>query len=131
MGSTFRARDAASLVTLTTPIAYITSYFPDPFADTQGITFRYYTDERGWILGSFGPDVDEAGGGDLYWTAVDDFDPDDKAANSVETAYDSQVAQPSDILLTAASDGQEGRNAFTYDPTNGTVSQGDVWRVKQ
>jgi len=64
--------------------------------------FRYYSDPNGWILISPGPDRDY------------DIDP--------VKYYDSSIAQPSFELLCIAG---------TYDPTNGTVSSGDVFRVKQ
>lgn len=127
VGRTFRVRNTTNLLTLTTPIAYLTSNFPDPFADTRGIGFRYYTDGRGWILGSFGPDVDESAGGDLFWSGGD------LPINTdlIETVYDARIAQPSILLNTGAPNLANGRGAFTYDPTNGTISEGDVWRVKQ
>ena len=34
--------------------------------------------------------------------------------------YDGNIPQPSELLI-----------RMSYDPTNGTVSPGDVWRVKQ
>ena len=118
---TFRVWDSADydFHTMTTPISYITSYFADPFADTKGACFGYYADMNGWILISFGPDTDEgvtspAGPGDL--------DPD------VETVYNSAFSQPSYTLQ--AGDGSS-TEAFNYDPTNGTVSPGDLFRVKQ
>ena len=133
VGRTFRVRNNTQLMTLTTPIAYVTSLFPDPFADTRGLGFRYFTDSRGWLVGSFGPDVDEsvAGSGDLQWSAgtlvVEAARPD-----AIESAYDSRISQPSLILLTGRPSATgAGIGAFTYDPTNGTVSEGDLWRVKQ
>ena len=134
MSSEFGVRD---INTLTTPIAYITSIFPDPFADTNGLGFRYFTDSRGWILGSFGPDVDQTSGGDLAWNDIQNLCGGSNTKYrdggvGVETAYDSGESQPSVTLLSGAATGSEaGQGAFTYDPTNGTVSQGDVWRVKQ
>ncbi|MCC5877314.1 MAG: prepilin-type N-terminal cleavage/methylation domain-containing protein [Candidatus Sumerlaeia bacterium] len=131
-GATFRIRSTATerLLTLTTPIAYVTSYFPDPFADVRGTTFRYFSDGRGWILGSFGPNVNQAAGGNLKWhnAASANFNINTRAANSIETIYDSRVSQPSELLIAG---GEPNQPAFTYDPTNGTVSAGDVWRVKQ
>lgn len=135
-GRTFRARNATRLLTLTTPIAYVTSIFADPFADTRGAAFRYFTDGRGWILGSYGPNVNQAVGGNLLWgngtIAVPvDSDPSTpwRAGGDagVESVYNSGVAQPSIVLLT----GSDSQGSFTYDPTNGTVSAGDLWRVKQ
>lgn len=64
--------------------------------------FRYYTDGNGWIVISVGPDGDY------------DFDP--------VKYYNSSIIQPSYELLCIA---------VTYDPTNGTISNGDVYRVKQ
>lgn len=106
--------------TLTTPIGYITSYPRDPFAD-KATTFEYYRDLNGWILGSWGPNTDQNTHGDLDWVPNN---------TGVETVYKSSESQPSSLLLTGASTGT-GQGAFTYDPTNGTVSAGDVWRVKQ
>ena len=111
-GSTFRAV-TPTMQSLTTPIAYITSYFPDPFADTKGTTFRYYADAHGWILGSWGPDRDEATGGQMKWDG------------GIEKIYDGSLADPLVPILTGAG----SRGAYNYDPTNGTVSAGDLWRV--
>lgn len=87
---------------LTTPVAYVTQYFEDPFAP-NGQTYGYYApaDQKnpGWILFSPGPD----GKFDLDWKA-----------------YDPATTAPSAILIQQ-----------TYDPTNGAVSSGDIWRVKQ
>lgn len=89
---------------LTTPIAYITSLFPDAFAAPKPQTFGYYSkttdsDKTGWVLFSTGPDKKF----DLEWEL-----------------YDPSKPQPSPELL-----------RFFYDPTNGTVSGGDIVRVKQ
>lgn len=130
VGRTFRARQTSQLLTLTTPIAYITSVFPDPFADTKGIGFRYYSDGPGWILGSWGPDADESVGGDLAWN-VGTLTNNPKT-DLIETVYDNTASsQPSTLLLTGSPSTTAGRGAFTYDPTNGTISDGDVWRVRQ
>ncbi|MBN1900198.1 hypothetical protein JW926_02580 [Candidatus Sumerlaeota bacterium] len=108
--------------TITTPQAYLTSYFGDPFADTKGCVFAYYKDTNGWIVASFGPDTDENDEdpivGDIGFSTP----------YTVETRYDSRIAQPSELLVTG--DGQSGE-ACTYDPTNGTVTSGDIYRVKQ
>ncbi len=133
---TFRIRNNNALGTLTTPVAYLTSYFPDAFADTKGSTFRYYTDINGWILSSWGPDTDEREAGNLLMHKGD-IAPQNDTIPSIESIYDSRIAQPSTSLLTgqmtAAQSGIPGvtNNAYTYDPTNSTVSRGDIWRVKQ
>lgn len=107
--------NGSTFATLTTPISYITSYFADPFTDTRGATFAYMQDTNGWILWSPGPDTDESAQTDLY--------------PLVETIYNSSFSQPSTELVAGTAAAPKG--AFTYDPTNGTVSEGDVWRVKQ
>lgn len=126
-------------MTLTTPIAYITSYTADPFATTKGCTFSYasvFPGDRmtptgkggvGWILWSFGPDVDEFKNpnspSDSPWYV---YNP----ARSQPSSW--EVGIPGGLLAGDSGDGQDnGQDAFTYDPTNGTVSGGDVWRVKQ
>lgn len=123
---TFASRNAntnaavAGMATLTTPIAYITSFFADPFMDFKGATFGYYSDQNGWILFSPGPDTDQVAFTDLGVTANSPL---------VETLYTSQIAQPSPALIAFAR--AAANAATTYDPTNGTVSGGDVWRTKQ
>jgi len=132
-GRTFRMRGTAAnpnqnaLNTLTTPVAYITSYFSDPFADTRGLTFRYYADRAGYILGSYGPDTDEANGGSIGWAQGSTVAPNGEAG--IETIYNSQQAQPSVVLLGGTGSFGGKTSAYTYDSTNGTVSKGDVWRV--
>jgi len=98
---TFRASpDPKKSLTLTTPIAYIARYPPDPFGQGKEQTYGYFSIEPpGWILFSPGPD----GAYDGVWEV-----------------YDPLVPQPSAPLLAKA-----------YDPTNGTVSGGDVFRCKQ
>ncbi len=120
------------LQTLTTPIAYITSYFPDAFADTKGATFPYWSTRSGWILGSWGPDTDQGTGGQLNWCTSTFVVIRGSAVNpvgtGVETVYDPvNESQPSQTLIA----GSPTTGAYTYDPTNGTVSAGDLWRVKQ
>ncbi len=88
-----------SFCQLTTPVAYMTSYLIDPFADAPGATYSYYSVGNGWILFSPGPDK-------KY-----DIDPTED--------YDPSISQPSPLLA--------GKQ---YDPTNGTVSRGDIFRVK-
>ena len=122
-------------MTITTPIAYITSYTADPFATSKGCTFAYASvfpgDSMtppgkggvGWILWSFGPDVDEFkdtnNPGDSPWFV---YNP-----NRSQPSTD-EAGVPGGLI---AGRRTAGSDCFTYDPTNGTVSGGDVWRVKQ
>ncbi len=120
---TFRVWDGTDndFRTLTSPQAYLTSYFGDPFADTKGCAFAYYCDDNGWIVASFGPNTDEVYGGDLCFSDIDGY--------KIETIYDARIAQPSVLLITGSEGGEN--NCHTYDPTNGTVTAGDVYRVKE
>ncbi len=105
---------------LTTPVPYLTSfkYCLDPFTAPVYVTWRYYTIQcTGWILASCGPDTDWREGGQIGFHD-----------GAVEWIYDPvNCVQPSDELLV----GESPRGAHTYDPTNGFLSSGDVWRVKQ
>lgn len=123
---TFQTRAGTQLLsTLTTPISYITSYFPDPFADSRSATFRYglagssAQPLAGWLIWSFGPDTDEAISassiaGDTFIGYVSG------SGRVLDTVYSPDLNIPSNTLI-----------QITYDPTNGTTSNGDVWRVKQ
>jgi len=109
--------ERGTFYTLTTPVPYLTSYLRDPFASTRGATFGYYCDLNGWILYSWGPDMDE--NNTYQW----DLEPD------VEKVYCSFYSQPSLTLLAGTS--SLSAEAYTYDPTNGIISPGDIYRVKQ
>lgn len=94
----------AERFTLTTPIAYMTSHFRDPFAQRSSVyeTFAYYsisTPVKGWVLASPGPD------------GVFDAD---------LTKYTGHQAAD-----------EEAFRDVTYDPTNGVVSRGDIFRFSQ
>jgi prepilin-type N-terminal cleavage/methylation domain-containing protein len=99
----FAARGTTQLATLTTPVSYITSYFPDPFMDTKAATFGYFANPNGWILWSPGPDK-------VYDLTID----------NVAKAYDHNQPVPSSMLIN-----------LTFDPSNGTVSGGDIYRCKE
>ncbi len=108
-----------NMSTLTTPVAFITSFPKDPFMDTKGATFGYYSDPNfvGWIMYSVGPDQDEAGS---------------QLNADVESVYNPvRFTMPSNELIGGGSAlGTPVRGAYTYDPTNGTSSKGEVWKIK-
>jgi len=108
--------EVGTFYTLTSPLAYMTQYFSDPWADTMRVTYGYYADENGWILYSWGPDHDE--------NAIEgsDLEPD------VEMVYRSVTSQPSLTLISGTS--SSSHEAYTYDVTNGTISPGDIWRIR-
>lgn len=101
-----------SVIHLTSPLAYMAKYNADPFAPNPGMTFGYWPgyvtingkpDFFGWILWSPGPDGDY-----------------DLTMQNVEQAYNPDEPVPSKLLL-----------SFTFDPTNGSDSNGDIYRTKQ
>lgn len=101
---TFMVRSALTgLKTLTTPVAYMSEYPKDPMAPTKGLTFSYFSMASGWILWSAGPDK-------TY----------DLSIENIKQAYDPNKSMPSAYLIER-----------TYDPSNGSTSGGDIWRVKQ
>jgi hypothetical protein len=113
----------STYVTLTTPVQYLTKWPEDPLAPLEGATFVYWsinpgetdptgkvtgTDAHfGWILVSPGPDRN--------YDIPPDYD-----------VFDPRIPQPSERLLTGTN---RWGAAFTFDPTNGTVSAGDIWRL--
>jgi len=124
--------------TITTPSAFITSLFNDPFGNKKNIVFGYRSVNAapgstygglygsGWVLTSYGPDTDQSNGGQIGggWDVAGGT----YSANlgvgwdltPTETLYNPGVSQPSiDIILRV------------YDATNGTTSAGDIVRVKQ
>lgn len=116
--------------TLTSPVSYLSSLPPDPFADTRGLTYRYHHDRAGFIVGSYGPDTDETTGGDLPWNAgfINQGTP--TYNSGMEVSYTSRISQPSLTLLTGPVTPSTGKQKYTYDPTNGVTSPGDIWRTK-
>jgi len=92
------------LATLTTPVAYISTHFADPYGLERDEPFCYWAPkDGGWILWSAGPDGQY-----------------DLTMDNIAQAYDVKKPAPNDYLL-----------SLTYDPTNGPASGGDVYRVKQ
>jgi len=101
---------------LTTPVKYGGMPF-DMFADTKGFSYCYYSDGKGYIMFSWGPDVDEH--------SPDEWD----LATDVQKVFRSDIRQPSQELLTGRSSKLKC-GAYTYDPSNGLLSPGDIWYVR-
>ena len=99
---TFRTRGDTELATLTTPTAYLIELHWDHSltSDFRYHSFAYWTDGGGWIVWSPGLDG-------RY------------AITDPSEVYSSDEPQPSDALLHR-----------TYDPTNGSISPGDIWRIR-
>ncbi len=98
---TFAIRTPAAprLYTLTTPIQYMTGWLPDPFSVRKRGTYGYWHSEDGSWWILFSP------GPNLKYEIVpwEDCDP---------------LNHPAPALINK-----------TYDPTNGTISAGDIWRM--
>jgi len=119
---------------LTTPTPYIVEMPKDPFATTKGGNYGYYNGEdRGWIIWSYGPDMDEIYGSAIDWETrglwqIDSMPADRWAA----LAYNPLASNPTERLLVETCNSPRANggvgSAFTYDPSNGAVSEGDLWR---
>jgi prepilin-type N-terminal cleavage/methylation domain-containing protein len=138
--STFASLASVSTVgdrfrTLTTPTPYIVTLPKDPFADTEGCHYGYFNGEdRGWMIWSYGPDQDEIFGSAIdmetkgLW-ALDDMTDD----VWYSLCYNPGVSNPTVRLLVETCNSPRANggigSAFTYDPTNGASSEGDLWRL--
>ena len=148
-----RTRGAGGLVagrdffTLTTPIAYCTEFFTDPFVKQAAgfLTYCYRPAKdraNGYILTSFGPDTDlfeDAGGkigaGTLnpnpLGTAVDTKNP--ARLGDINEVGVIQYYEETNAALVSAVNAMGGLRAalddLSYDPTNGTLSDGDIYRI--
>lgn len=94
---------------LTTPIAYISEFFEDPFSPIEGATYLYWTPggtRDAWVVWSPGPDRDF-----------------DMQLSDLESSYKIQRSGEISVFETMFE--------LTYDPTNGIVSSGDIFRVKK
>jgi prepilin-type N-terminal cleavage/methylation domain-containing protein len=114
---------------LTTPVAYITALPGDPFADKKGVAFGYTNGvDVGWIMWSYGPDTDEQVGSQLdgEFHESEDWESGDWSNQTVYNPFRSNPL-PALVYWTSTSH-SENDTAFTYDTTNGSVSDGDLWR---
>lgn len=126
MRYTFATLEAASnghrFMTMTTPIAYMASLPSDTFADTKMCKFGYINAlDQSWLMWSYGPDTDEnvSGGSQLDRFCEDELMAQHGFENSIYSPY---ITNPSSELIAGLYDG----STLTYDPTNGSVSDGDV-----
>jgi prepilin-type N-terminal cleavage/methylation domain-containing protein len=150
----FRTRDSdPSIVagihffTLTTPIAFMTSILNDPFVADASTFFTYCyrpakNTKDAFIITSFGPDRDlfEDRGGQLgvgssslspFGTLADaTHNParlGDINEREVIHFFEREAATLTDV--DAFGGFRDSIGDLTYDPTNGTVSDGDLWRT--
>lgn len=142
---TFRTRSASGdivgrdFANITTPIAYIGEIPTDPFAKQAAgfLTYCYRnakSKKNGWVLTSFGPDVDiledangKLGAGttnpNLLSTASDSNSP--ARLGDVNEREVIRVIE-GDTTIAAPDSLRSLLRDLSYDPSNGTISDGDV-----
>lgn len=112
------------LIRLTTPVGYITSLATDPFQShvnpTGGQSARYY---------ELGSGSDNGG-----WTAPVGGDGTPKINSWLLISVGTDVGTPAAADDTDGNDEWPGSSSFrvdtkNYDPTNGTISDGDIYRA--
>lgn len=134
---------AGGFATLTTPVAYVSQVLFDPFAAQVGGNLTYcYRDAKGtknfYILTSFGPDGDVLRPGGIgsdslspFSTRMDGNSP-ARMGDINERAVIHYVENTNPAIVTAVNAWGGLRAALSdlaYDPTNGTVSEGDIYRI--
>jgi prepilin-type N-terminal cleavage/methylation domain-containing protein len=148
---TFRTRTAGGapfagaggFATLTTPVAYVTQVLLDPFARQVGGNLTYaYRDAKAtgnfYILTSFGPDADVLNPGGVgsesmspFSTRMDTNTP-ARMGDINERAVIHYVENTNAAIVSAVNAWGGLRPALAdlaYDPTNGTLSEGDIFRI--
>lgn len=119
---------AGHAVGLTTPVAYLDSYLRDEFSYWEATTFNFAQGPRDYLIWSWGPDgFDQLDGGEYS-----------AGHNAAEYIVRWNQPLPSPYLIagpitrnTPPGAPTSGTGAFTYNPTNGTASAGDIWRTRR
>lgn len=116
---------------LTSPVSYLNTYSSDAFAEFKQATFSYAASGAQFLIWSPGPDskdaldIDAASGGSTEHNAAEFIV---AGGQSLPSPY--LIAGPAGVTQGKPAAAPGGGNAFTYDPTNGTGSYGDVYRTK-
>lgn len=131
--------------TVTTPIAYISNVPEDPFTKHNGVTIPYAyrmagTTKNGWVLTSVGPDNDllgtnNTGRGNTNTANALSTAVDPKASprlgdvneRAVIYVIEQQVAE--NLVAADLPKLHDYLTDLSYDPTNGTISDGDLIRI--
>ena len=135
---------------ITTPVPYITTAPQDPFIAGAIVTYAYRESRDGssgtqWIVTSVGPDADIGFNWRGATSAKQETAPPNSFTGSVAAAFDAAAAELtpkegrhgdiSERAIEPDADGytlgdlREALQLITYDPTNGTISDGDLWRL--
>jgi len=134
---------AGGFATITTPIAYVSTIFLDPFASQVGGNLTYcYRNAKDtndfYILTSFGPDADVLRPGGVgsesmspFSTRMDGNSPARMGdINERAVIHYAEKTNPGIVNAVEAWGGfQAALSDLVYDPTNGTISEGDIVRI--
>jgi prepilin-type N-terminal cleavage/methylation domain-containing protein len=131
--------------TVTTPIAYITSIPEDPFSSIKGVTIPYAyrmagITNAGWVLTSVGPDSDLLGTNN---SGRGNNKVDNPYSTSVDPKSSPRLGDVNERAVVRPFDNEPGEGVtaadfprlidclldLSYDPTNGTISDGDLIRI--
>jgi len=122
---TFAVSSSGKAIGLTTPVSYMNTYTSDAFNTNKQVTFNYVQGTAGFLIWSVGAD------------GVDQLE---EGHDGSQVIVNGGQSLPSPYLLTgpagnapkptSPSGAPTGGKSFTYDPTNGTASDGDVIRTK-
>ncbi len=123
---------------LTTPISYITSIPLDPFTVEEGAIFYAYRNAKatkdGWILTSVGPDTDLISPNGKGTTnpnplsTMSDTNNPSRLADINERAVIHFIEGTGTYTNVERAQFRNYLEDLTYDPSNGTVSDGDLYR---
>ncbi len=128
---TFQTSKAGRFVAhLTSPVAYISHAPLDPFSANPVLPYGYAGGRIGYIITSFGPDRDQEEGisdlnhrGDIDEPTAFILAEGEKTEYSLMSSFlGTHTRQKSPSLL------RNYLNAKSYDPSNGLLSNGDLWR---
>lgn len=115
-------------LSLTTPVSYLNTYVPDTYATSKGMTFGYAMGPSGFLLWSPGPD-----GVDQLWFTTEPS----SSHRAAEIILNGGQSLPSPYLIAGPQGNMpkpqpapSATKAYTYDASNGTSSEGDVYRTK-
>lgn len=118
---------------LTTPVAFITTVPKDPFSK-KGVAFGYVNAlDMGWMMWSYGPDTSTGTHLDAAGLFNNNMIQDTWQGKPLQSIYNPFGTNPTQGLLlfphTIAQGNANVAPCLTYESSNGSTSDGDVWSV--
>ena len=115
---------------LTSPVAYLSFPPLDPFSTTPTLPYGYAGGKDGYIVTSFGPDRDQQEGINDFFHRGDIDEPSSFLRNANERFHASLINAFQGATERSSS---PGNLLFylvprSYNPSNGLLSNGDIWR---